>query len=144
MKFFDHFKSQARLLYENGSISYEEYVIMRSDSRFSRAIVVSAVIMITFYMVVMCQFTYLDIKSHASVFPPVEFTTGYFAFWTVEVVMLATLRRSKVKNKHEADDPKADIIRNVITRISSGGDKEESKPEPVQPETTEITGKGPM
>ncbi len=125
------FKSQARLLYEAGFLSYTEYVILRSDGRFSRIIVTSAVLMITLYALVMCQFCFLNIQAHTSVFPPVEFTTGYFAFWTVEVVMLATIKKHKVKNKHETETPEGDIIMNALSRISPGGSKK------AEPEVSE-------
>ena len=109
----DILKSRARLLYELGVIDRIDFVIMRSDGRFSKIIVISAVVMITLYALVMCLFTVLNIQNHTNVFPPQEFTLGYFAFWTVEVVMLATLRKSKIKNKHEKEEN--------IDRIFPGG-----------------------
>ena len=115
------FKSEAKQLLELGAINEVEYVIMRNDGRFSRAIVISAVVMIMFYAMVMMQFTYLNIQNHTGVFPPVEFTTGYFAFWTVEVVMLATIKKHKVKNKHETESDSTDIYSRALGRISPGG-----------------------
>lgn len=112
----DFLKSKDRLLFEKGYITEEEYLTRRSDGRFSKAIVMSAVVAVTLYVIILLQFAYLNIQSHTNVFPPVEVTTGYFAFWTVEIVMLATLRRSKIKNKHEKDEKevsvKDDIQRN--------------------------------
>ena len=119
----DFLKSQARLLYEAGAIDRIDYIIMRSDGRFSKAIVVSAVIAITLYAAVMCQFAYLDIQNHANVFPPMEFTTGYFAFWTVEIVMLASIKKHNIKNKHEKEDASGDIIAKIQSRFSPGGTK---------------------
>lgn len=124
----DFLKSQARLLYEAGAIDRIDYIIMRSDGRFSRVIVMSAVLMITLYAAVMCQFAYLDIQNHANVFPPVEFTTGYFAFWTVEIVMLASIKKHNIKNKHEKEDASGDIIAKIQSRFSPGG-SEKAEPE---------------
>ena len=121
------FTSQAKSLYKLGAITEEEYVIMRSDGRFSKLIVISAVIMITFYSLIMWQFTYLNIINGTEVYPPVEFTTGYFAFWTVEIVMLATIKKHNIKNKHEREDATGDILARVICRISPG---ESGKDEP--------------
>lgn len=101
----DIFKSKDRLLFEKGYISEEEYLVRRSDGRFSKAIVTSAVIAVSLYVMVLLQFVFLNIHNHTSVFPPVEVTTGYFAFWTVEVVMLASIRKSKIRNKHEKNEP---------------------------------------
>lgn len=121
VKFTDHFKSQARLLYEAGVIDQIDYIVMRSDGRFSKAVVTSAVIAVTFYALVIFQFAYLNIQNHTSVFPPLEFTTGYFAFWTVEIVMLASIKKHNIKNKHERDDPTGDIIYKIQSRFSPGG-----------------------
>lgn len=121
------FTSQAKSLYKLGAITEEEYVIMRSDGRFSKLIVVSAVIMITIYAAIMCQFTYLNIVNGTEVYPPAEFTAGYFAFWTVEIVMLATIKKHNIKNKHEREDATGDILAGVVRRISPG---ESGKDEP--------------
>ena len=99
----DILKSNNRLLFEKGYIDEKEYLTRRSDGRFSKAIVTSAVVAIMFYVVLVLQFAYLNIQAHTSVFPPVEVSTGYFAFWTVEIVVLATIKKSKVKNKHEKE-----------------------------------------
>lgn len=117
----DFFKSEYKILYERGAISYEEYIILRSDGRFSRAIVSSAIIAIMIYAFVMFQFTFLNIQNHTTVYPPVEFTTGYFAFWTVEIVMLASIKKHNIKNKHENESGSKDIVANILRRISPGG-----------------------
>ena len=97
----DIFKSKDKLLFEKGYISEEEYLIRRSDGRFSKAV--------TIYVAVLLQLVFLNIDNHTSVFPPVEVTTGYFAFWTVEVVMLASIRKSKIRNKYEKDDKEVSV-----------------------------------
>ena len=101
MSTFDIFKTKDRLLFEKGYITEDEYLTRRSDGRFSKMIVISSVVAITLYAAIVMQFCYLNIQNHTGVFPPVEFTTGYFAFWTVEIIMLATIKKSKVRNKHE-------------------------------------------
>lgn len=105
IKMTNPFKSKDRLLFEKGYIDEEEYLTRRADGRFSKAIVTSAVIAVSVYVIVILQFTFLNIQSHASVFPPTDVTVGYFAFWTVEVMMLASIRKSKIKNKYEKDEP---------------------------------------
>ena len=138
------FKTEASLLLERGLITEAEYIVMRSDGRFSRAIVVSAVLMISLYALVMMQFTYLNIQNHTNVFPPVEFTTGYFAFWTVEIIMLSSIKKHKIKNKHEDDSP--NIIEGVLERIyhkdnetgkDEGRDDAVSEAQPEEPESPE-------
>lgn len=129
MGIFDHFKSEARLLYEAGAIDRIDYIIMRSDGRFSRAVVVSAVLMVTIYAAIVCQFAYLNIQNHTNVFPPVEFTTGYFAFWTVEIVMLASIKKHNIKNKHEKEDAQGDIYAKIQSRFSPGGSKKDESEE---------------
>lgn len=119
------FKSEAKLLYEAGAIDYIDYVIMRSDGRFSKMIVVSAVLMITVYAAIICFLALLNIQEHTSVFPPAEFTAGYFAFWTVEIVMLASIKKHNIKNKHEKEDASGDIISKLQGRFSPGGSGKE-------------------
>lgn len=117
-------RRKARALLDAGLISYEEYLVLKEDARFSTAIVIAAVVMITLYAAVMCQFTYLNIVNHTGVYPPMEFTTGYFAFWTVEIVMLASMKKHNIRNKHERDetDPLASrIFSEIQGRISPGG-----------------------
>lgn len=100
----DILKSKDRLLFEKGYIDEQEYLTRRADGRFSKAIVTSAVIAVSIYVLIVLNFAYLNIQNHTSVFPPTDVTVGYFAFWTVEVVMLASIRKSKIKNKHEKED----------------------------------------
>lgn len=125
------FKSTERQLLELGAITPEEYVIMRSDGKFSKKIVIAAVIGISFYAIVMMQFAYLNIVNHTNVFPPVEFTTGYFAFWTVEIVMLSSIKRHRIKNKHEREDSSGDILARVLDRVSPA---ESAALEPIKEE----------
>lgn len=125
------FKSTERQLLELGAITPEEYVIMRSDGKFSKKIVIAAVIGISFYAIVMMQFEYLNIINHTNVFPPVEFTTGYFAFWTVEIVMLSSIKRHRIKNKHEREDSSGDILARVLDRVSPA---ESAALEPIKEE----------
>lgn len=114
-------RSKARKLYDAGIISYGEYLVYREDANFSKAIVVSSVLAIMFYAAVLLQFTYLNIQAHTSVYPPMEFTTGYFAFWTVEIVMLSSIKKHKINNKHESEDDPLDLASKLQGRISPGG-----------------------
>ena len=127
-------KSKARKLYEAGLLSYPEYLVYREDANFSKGVVTASVLAVMVYAVVMMQFTYLNIVNHASVYPPLEFTTGYFTFWSVEIVMLTSIKKHKIQNKYEKQDSE-DVLSEISKRISPG---ESSKVEPVK--TQEVEG----
>ena len=72
--------------------------------RFTTKIVVSAVLMTTLYTVACFLLAIFNIQNHASVNVPAELTALFFGFWTVEIIMLTTLDRTKVKNKYHREE----------------------------------------
>ena len=72
--------------------------------RFTTKIVVSAVLMTTLYTVACFFLAIYNIQNKTSVNLPAELTALYFAFWTVEIIMLATLDKAKIKNKYLKED----------------------------------------
>lgn len=79
--------------------------------RFTTKIVVSAVLMTTIYTAACFWLAMYNIDHMTDVSIPVELTTLYFAFWTIELVMLTTLDKTKIKNKyHKNDDENGDDI----------------------------------
>lgn len=77
---------------------------MKGESSFTNKIVVSSVVAVTVYTATMVALVIYNIDNHANVWPPAELTALWFAFWTVEIVMLASIRKTKIKNKYERDD----------------------------------------
>ena len=75
--------------------------VAKSDGRFSRAIVVSAVLAVTAFTGAYFVLEALNILYGANVQLPTEVTVGWFTFWTFEIVMLTTIKRSKIKNRFE-------------------------------------------
>lgn len=73
--------------------------------RFSSKIVVASVCAIIGYTITMFALEWENIAHNTNVQMPTDFTVSWFAFWTVELVCLASIRRNKIKNKYEYDDP---------------------------------------
>lgn len=64
------------------------------DSSFSKKIVIAAVIAVLGY----------TIASFALGFHDSALTASWFAFWTVELVSLCSIKREKVRNEYEVQD----------------------------------------
>ena len=73
--------------------------------RFSSKIVIASVCAILGYTITMFALEWENIAHNTNVQMPTDFTVSWFAFWTVEIVCLASIRRNKIKNKYEYDDP---------------------------------------
>jgi len=70
-----------------------------TDGRFSKLLVVSCVIAVTTYFAL-----YLGFKWHnPNGTWDTAITAGWFAFWGGELVALASIRKSKIKNKYEKE-----------------------------------------
>jgi len=67
--------------------------------RFSTKMVISAVIAIVGYTAALFA---VEVNNPAAQIPD-ALTVAWFAFWTVEIVSLASIRRSKIKNKYEVE-----------------------------------------
>lgn len=76
----------------------------RRRVRFSTKMVVASTTAVTAYTAAMVCLVLVNIANGSDVWPPPELTGLWFAFWTVEIVMLASIRKDKIKNKYERDD----------------------------------------
>ena len=72
--------------------------------RFSSKIVVASVSAVLFYTCFIFFLELLNIKYGTNIQVPVDLTAAWYAFWTVELVCLASIRKTKIKNKYEYDD----------------------------------------
>lgn len=72
--------------------------------RFSSKLVIASVTAIISYTAVMFWLAFTNIQNGMDVWPPVELTISWYAFWTVELVSLATIKVTKVRNKYESED----------------------------------------
>ena len=76
--------------------------------RFTTKIVVSAVVATTAFTIGCFWLAVYNIDHMADVSLPPELTALFFAFWTVEIVMLTTLDKTKIKNKYHREDDEDD------------------------------------
>lgn len=72
--------------------------------RFSSKLVIASVTAIISYTAVMFWLAFTNIQNGMDVWPPVELTISWYTFWTVELVSLATIKVTKVRNKYESED----------------------------------------
>lgn len=72
--------------------------------RFSSKLVIASATAIISYTLIMFWLAFTNIQNGMDVWPPVELTVSWYAFWTVELVSLATIKVTKVRNKYESDD----------------------------------------
>lgn len=77
----------------------------RPRFRFSSKIVVASVSAVIFYTCFIFFLELLNVKYGTNIQIPSELTAAWYAFWTVELVCLASIRKTKIKNKYEYDDP---------------------------------------
>jgi uncharacterized Tic20 family protein len=76
----------------------------KQKARFTTKIVVCAVLATTLFTIGCFWLAVYNIDHLSDVSLPTELTTLFFAFWTVEIVMLATLDRTKIKNKYHKEE----------------------------------------
>lgn len=72
--------------------------------RFSTKMVVASTTAVTAYTAVMVWLVLVNVANGSDVWPPAELTGLWFAFWTVELVMLASIKKDKIRNKYEGDE----------------------------------------
>lgn len=72
--------------------------------RFSTKIVIASVIMTTLYTIACFALAVYNIDHMTDISVPPELTALYFGFWTAEIVMLASLDKTKIKNKYMRED----------------------------------------
>ena len=71
---------------------------------FSSKLVLVSATAIFIYTAVMIFLAIYNIQNKTNTWPPSELTALWFAFWTVELVSLATIKVSKVRNKYEKEE----------------------------------------
>ena len=82
--------------------------IKRKRMRFSTKIVIASVLATTLYVLGVFWVVFTNIKNHTSVNVPDTLTTLFFAFWTVELVSLSTIEKTKVRNKYHREEEDED------------------------------------
>ena len=80
----------------------------KDSTRFTTKIVVSAVVATSLFTVGCFWLAIYNIDHLSNVSLPAELTALFFAFWTVEIVMLATLDKTKIKNKYHKEEKEDD------------------------------------
>lgn len=68
-----------------------------TDGRFSKALVISCVIAVTGYLALYSVFKFNNPLGTWDT----AITAGWFAFWGGELVALASIRKTKIRNKYE-------------------------------------------
>lgn len=89
----------ARELIEGAS----EDTTSKESKHFSNKIVIASVAAIVLFTGAIFFIELMNIVEHTSVQPPTELIVSWFAFWTVEIVMLASIKKSKIKNKYHVE-----------------------------------------
>lgn len=79
---------------------------MTSKRHFSNYLVAASATAITLYTVALLLLAVVNIIFSSNVWPPTELTGLWYSYWTAELVMLTTIKVTKVRNKYESgDDP---------------------------------------
>lgn len=73
----------------------------RRGLRFSSKVVIASVAAVVLYTVAIFCLEWANVENLTNVQVPNELTVSWYAFWTVEIVMLASIKKSKIKNKYE-------------------------------------------
>lgn len=76
----------------------------RRRIRFSTKMVVTSATAVVLYTLAMLWLALVNVANGSDVWPPPELTALWFAFWTVELVSLASIKKDKIRNKYERDD----------------------------------------
>lgn len=72
--------------------------------KFASKIVVASVCAVVFYTLFVFYLQLRNLETGMNVQVPTDITALWFAFWTVELVCLASIRKTKIKNKYEYED----------------------------------------
>lgn len=79
---------------------------MTSKRHFSNYLVIASATAIILYTAAMLVLAVVNIIFSTDVWPPTELTALWYSYWTVELVMLTTIKVTKVRNKYESgEDP---------------------------------------
>lgn len=71
--------------------------------RFSSKVVIASVVAVVLYTLGIFLLEWANIRHLTNVQVPNELTISWYAFWTVELVSLASIEKSKIKNKYHSD-----------------------------------------
>ena len=72
--------------------------------RFASKVVVASVTAVVLFTLGMFAIVIYNIDHMTNVQVPTELVVSWYAFWTVELVSLASIRKEKVKNKYEREE----------------------------------------
>ena len=78
-------------------------VTCRKRLKFSSKVVIASVAAVVLYTIAIFCLEWANIEHLTNIQVPNELTVSWYAFWTVEIVMLASIEKSKIKNKYERD-----------------------------------------
>lgn len=78
--------------------------IHKPKIQFSSKLVIASVTAVTIYTGIMIWLALINIANGTNIWPPAELTALWYAFWTVEIVSLTTIKVSKVRNKYEREE----------------------------------------
>lgn len=78
--------------------------VHKKGIRFSTKIVVASVLATTVYVVAMFMLAYANIEADTNISISDTLTTLFFAFWTIELVSLSTIEKTKVRNKYHREE----------------------------------------
>ena len=76
----------------------------KKEIRFSTKIVTASVLATTLYVIAMFWVVFTNIDAKTNINVPDTLTTLFFAFWTVELVSLSTIEKTKVRNKYHKEE----------------------------------------
>ncbi len=72
--------------------------------KFSSKIVVASVTAVVLYTLAILALEWANLEHLTNIQVPSEVTVSWYAFWTVELVSLASIEKSKIKNKYHKDE----------------------------------------
>lgn len=72
---------------------------------FATKIVVASVTAVVVYTIAMFMLAWGNVEHLTNIYIPSELTVSWYTFWTVELVALSSIKKSKIKNKYHRDDP---------------------------------------
>ena len=78
----------------------------KKDSHFSTKLVIASVTAILLFTVAIFYLEFANVENMTNVQIPTELIVSWFAFWTVELVALSSITKSKIKNKYEEGSSK--------------------------------------
>ncbi len=72
--------------------------------RFASKIVIASVMAVVLFTIAIFVLEFANIEHLTNVQLPSELIVSWYGFWTIELVSLASIEKSKIKNKYHKDD----------------------------------------